>query len=787
MSREEIESSRHQYRDVGMKQPSRRRSHCLAPNGARDKIRDGIVPKDTGAPKGREEEWRALLHAMSQRAFMMDTQGTIIVASEALAQSLGKSLSEVIGSSLSDLFPPEVVERLRRRVDKSIRTGKPVRFKGMCRGRYCAYSVQPVFGAEEKVARVAISVTDITERKRAEEALKENEGRYRLLAEASSDIIYTTDTNGRFTYVSPSITGLLGYTVEEMLPLAKEEYLTSASLDVALKAIREDQALESLGSENRPRTRRFEMELRRKDGSTVWTDTNLTYLRDRHGKLIGHLGAIRDITERKQVEEALQKAKEFTDSLIASMQDGLSILDSNGVHTEVNPALCDMTGFSREELIGTGPPHPYWPPESLEEMETAFQKVLKGEFGDLEMTFMRKDGERFPVIVTPSWVKDKRGNAISYFATVKDITQRKQTEEALRQREEEYRLLIENANEAISVACDGILCFVNSKATEMTGYSKEELTSAPFVNFIHPDDREMVAERHVRRLRGEQFPGVYPFRIVDKAGNTKWLEISAVLISWKGKPATLNFLIDITGRKQALDELRNSYEQLRSLYRRLQSVREEERISIAREVHDELGQALIGLKMDISWLEARLHPTDVTLLDKARAMSEAIDNTIKAVKRISTTLRPPLLDDLGLVAAVQWQAEEFQKRTKIKCQLHLDGCEELPEDAELDTGIFRILQEALSNVNRHARATRVKVSLLQRDGELLLKVSDNGRGIEKDQISSPESLGLVGIRERAALLEGASQIVGRRGRGTVLTVAIPMVRGMKSDDKNTGS
>jgi len=226
---------------------------------------------------------------------------------------------------------------------------------------------------------------------------------------------------------------------------------------------------------------------------------------------------------------------------------------------------------------------------------------------------------------------------------------------------------------------------------------------------------------------------------------------------------------------------------LRSLYRRLQSVREEERISIAREVHDELGQALIGLKMDISWLEARLHPTDVTLLDKARAMSEAIDNTIKAVKRISTTLRPPLLDDLGLVAAVQWQAEEFQKRTKIKCQLHLDGCEELPEDAELDTGIFRILQEALSNVNRHARATRVKVSLLQRDGELLLKVSDNGRGIEKDQISSPESLGLVGIRERAALLEGASQIVGRRGRGTVLTVAIPMVRGMKSDDKNTGS
>jgi PAS domain S-box-containing protein len=656
----------------------------------------------------------------------------------------------------------------------------------MWQGQYCAYSVQPVFGAEEKVARVAISVADITERKQTDEASQESERRYRLLAESSSDIIYTTDTNGRFTYVSPSITDFLGYTAEEMMSLTMEEYLTSASLDVALKAIEEDQALESLGSENRPRTRRFEMELRRRDGSTVWTDTNLTYLRDGDGKLIGHLGAIRDITERKQVEEALQKAKEFTDNLITSMQDGLAVLDSNGVHIEVNPAFCRMTGFSREELIGTEPPHPYWPPESLEEIERAFQKVLKGEFGDFEMTFMREDGERFPVIVSPSWIKDKWGNVVSYFATVKDITERKQVEKALQEREAEYRLLVENANEAISVACDGMLCFVNFKATEIMGYSREELMSIPFVNFIHPDDREMVAERHLRRLRGEQFPGVYPFRVIDKSGNVKWLEINAVLISWGNRPATLNFLADITERKQTLDELRTSYEQLRNLYRRLQSVREEERISIAREVHDELGQALVGLKMDISWLAPRLRTTDETLLGKTRAMSEAIDNTIKAVKRISTTLRPAVLDDLGLVAAVQWQAGEFQKRTGVKCRLDLNHCGELPEDAELNTGIFRILQEALTNVARHANATRVKASLVVKDGALMLKVSDNGRGIAEDQISSPESFGLIGMRERASALGGEVSIIGIPGRGTVLTVTVPMIREMKSHDKNTG-
>ena len=143
--------------------------------------------------------------------------------------------------------------------------------------------------------------------------------------------------------------------------------------------------------------------------------------------------AQKELGERKRAEEALRDAKEFSDGLIASMLDGVSILDSRGVHVDANAAFCQMTGFSREELIGVGLPHPYWPPEAYEEIEKAFQKTLRGEFGDCELTFMRKNGERFPVSVSPSWVNDKRGNVISYFATVKDITERKRAEEELRQ------------------------------------------------------------------------------------------------------------------------------------------------------------------------------------------------------------------------------------------------------------------------------------------------------------------------------------------------------------------
>jgi PAS domain S-box-containing protein len=163
-----------------------------------------------------------------------------------------------------------------------------------------------------------------------------------------------------------------------------------------------------------------------------------------------------DITERKRADEALRESKEFAENLIGSMLDGISVLDSDGVHIDVNATLCQMTGFSREELIGVGLPHPYWPPEAYEEIETAFQKTLRGDFSDVELAFMRKNGERFPVIVSPSWIKDKQGNVISYFATVKDITERKRAEEEKRRLEERSRKVVEDIFRFIP---EGVLVF----------------------------------------------------------------------------------------------------------------------------------------------------------------------------------------------------------------------------------------------------------------------------------------------------------------------------------------
>ncbi len=232
---------------------------------------------------------------------------------------------------------------------------------------------------------------------------------------------------------------------------------------------------------------------------------------------------------------------------------------------------------------------------------------------------------------------------------------------------------------------------------------------------------------------------------------------------------------EIKERTIAEAQLRESEVQLRALAARLISVREEERARIAREIHDELGQVLTGLKMDVTWLARRLAGTEKQLVEKAEAMSSLIDSTMHLIRRIATGLRPEILDDMGLVAAFGWQAKEFQKRMGMRCRLKLPE-DQVVLDKELSTAVFRIFQEILTNIARHAKASRVDVNLSISDDLLELKVVDDGIGISDSQIRGNGSLGLLGMQERAQLFGGEVSIHGASGRGTTVSVSIPMSR-----------
>ncbi len=229
---------------------------------------------------------------------------------------------------------------------------------------------------------------------------------------------------------------------------------------------------------------------------------------------------------------------------------------------------------------------------------------------------------------------------------------------------------------------------------------------------------------------------------------------------------------EISDRLSKEDEFRRSTEQLRELSARLQSVREEERTYLARTIHDDLGQALTGLKMDVAWLQKHLAQQPPALLEKTQAMSELIDIIVQAVRRIATELRPGILD-LSLVATIEWQLQEFQTRSGIQAKL-VSAPEETTLNADGSTTVFRIFQEILTNVVRHAQATRVEVSLEETGGFLTLQVRDNGRGITESEIHSPKSIGLLGMQERARLQSGEVQFQGRPGQGTTVTVRLPL-------------
>ena len=229
---------------------------------------------------------------------------------------------------------------------------------------------------------------------------------------------------------------------------------------------------------------------------------------------------------------------------------------------------------------------------------------------------------------------------------------------------------------------------------------------------------------------------------------------------------------EITDRLSKEDEFRRSTEQLRELSARLQSVREEERTHLARSIHDELGQALTGLKMDVAWLQQHLDQPQPTLLEKTQAMSDLIDIIVQAVRRIATELRPGILD-LSLVATIEWQLQEFQTRSGIAGKF-ISAPEETTLDVDGATTVFRIFQEILTNVARHAQATQIEVSLEESTTFLTLRVQDNGRGITESEIQSPKSIGLLGMQERARLQGGEVQFQGNPDQGTTVTVRVPL-------------
>jgi PAS domain S-box-containing protein len=485
--------------------------------------------------------------------------------------------------------------------------------------------------------------------------------------------------------------------------------------------------------------------------------------------------AARDFKERARQQEMLSERDRRYKVLFESAGDAIFLM-RGGHFVDCNQKSLELFGCGREQLIGSTP-SAFSPPQqptgqnSQEAAEERMRLGLEGKTLHFEWQHRRWDGTAFEAEVTLSRL-EIAGEA-HLLALVRDVADRKRAEGALQASEARFRTLMERAPVAISLSRYGLTLFVNQKYLELYGFaSVDELVGRSIGEQWSPAFRAMVEERARQRSVGLPAPARYEAVGQRKDGSQFPVEVAVAIVDLPDGEASVGFLTDITERKRAQEDRQRSLDQLRALAGRLQSIREEERKRVAREIHDQLGQALTALKIDLSSL---IHDLPAAKKEGSESVLNLIDQTIQSVRRISTELRPGILDDLGLVAAVEWAGEEFEARTGTTCRLDLPR-DDIAVDPEQATAIFRIFQETLTNVARHADASDVKVRLTREDGDLTLEVHDNGKGIPQDKLSSGESLGILGMRERAMLLGGELTISGPPENGTTVRVRIPQPR-----------
>jgi PAS domain S-box-containing protein len=332
-----------------------------------------------------------------------------------------------------------------------------------------------------------------------------------------------------------------------------------------------------------------------------------------------------------------------------------------------------------------------------------------------------------------------------------------------------YRVFVERMNEGAAVlSSDHTVLHCNGRFAQFLGAGLQSVIGSSMLDLVWPDDHlkldALLRRAAQRNCRGE-------IRLQSRRGAPLSVHLSLNPLRLDSTRAVCLIASDLSKIKRAEQELRASSEQLRNLAAHLLSVREEERARISREVHDELGQSLTAVKMDLAWLAVRLPQRNGPMLKRIRSTRQLADSIIQSIRRISTELRPAVLD-LGLAAAVEWQVQEFQARSGIQCTVRLLTREEVTSNAS--TAMFRIFQETLTNVARHAKATRAEVVLQKQRDRLVLLVHDNGRGFDQADPSLSKSLGLLGMRERAAILGGKVSISSAPGKGTTVSAWIPL-------------
>ena len=783
----------------------------------------------------KEQEFRAIVENTPDQIIRYDRNFRRAYVNPAVAKAyglpaealIGKPIGSVIEDAGLDVKEDELTQ-LRQKIANVFDSGQSCEYEvnwPLPTGRrYFSVRLFPELDLNGSVVNVLGISQDITERKQAEDALRRSEDHLRLVIDTIPTIAWSLRPDGVLDYLNQRWLDYTGLSLQEAieeptravhpkdLPRAMEKWLVVKHTSEAY----ED-----------------EMRLQRADGEYRWFLVRIAPLLDEQGNLLKRYGVAIDITERKQAEEALDERLRF-ETLVTELSAAFASLSPNEVDREIDKwlqTLAEFLGVDRASFLQFGddwtmlyrthsytvpgieplPPPPIglkdqfpwitdqlrrgvivkWSriPDDMPE-EAVKEKAYAAELGV-------KSGVSIPVLVGGSVIcaitftsivtyHDWPDAMVARLRLVGEIfaaaVERKRAEEALRDAEQKYREIFENAGEGIFQSSpEGRFIIANPALARMHGFaSPEELIHSRLdisrQIYVAPTRREEF--KHQIDEQGEVRG--FEHEVFRKDGSKLWISVNAHAV--RDEQGAIQYYEgtaqDISERKAAEEKLKANSEHLRALSARLQSAREEEGTRIAREIHDELGSALTSLKWDLEEIDKQLStPLEplalVALREKFQTPMKLADLAITAIRRIASELRPSVLDDLGLVAAIEWQCQQFQSRTGIVCTCDC-SLEKVELTEEQSTAVFRILQEALTNVLRHSQATKVDIKIKEAADFFVLRVDDNGKGITESKKSEQQPLGLLGMRERAHLIGGELSVTSVEGRGTVVTLRVPI-------------